>query len=413
MNPHHKNIETSASGLAGILLQEKTYRLQEDASRRIIFRNGVCAKGRFSSRQSLQHYTEASIFGEAATDIIVRFSHMAHRGSTGAGVKGMAIKFIAGECSWDLVCSNIPVFALQDGHKFPQYLEAQTTTSGDTSAEWEFYGQNPETLHGLLMSLSNRAMDAGFAAMNAYSGNTYSFVSKDGTLHWVKFHLKSLNENVDELNELKWSGKMAQQLQWAVYAQIMSEEQAKDMAVNPFDATKVWFHADCPLNEIGEIILDEILDAEKVQNIAFSPSNMIKGIGLSPDPVLLARLAVYGGVQRRRLGGEYLTGSDFSTLEDAINILSEVEEHYRHYDASDPYFQAGLFYTKALKTDAERDGLAQNIIASMQQMRSEQRHDLVNRQLCHFFRANAELGVKVARGLRVDLDLSMLSHAKP
>ncbi len=43
---------------------------------------------------------------------------------------------------------------------------------------------------------------------------------------------------------------------WAVKVQIMTEAQAKTYAINPFDLTKIWPHADFPLIEIGQLELN-------------------------------------------------------------------------------------------------------------------------------------------------------------
>ena len=38
---------------------------------------------------------------------------------------------------------------------------------------------------------------------------------------------------------------------WTMYVQIMSEEEALKHKDNPFDLTKVWFHDQYPLHEVG------------------------------------------------------------------------------------------------------------------------------------------------------------------
>ena len=78
-------------------------------------------------------------------------------------------------------------------------------------------------------------------------------------------------------------------------------------AINPFDLTKVWPHKDFPLIEIGELELNRNVDnffAENEQS-AFSPSNLVPGVGVSPDKVLQARLLAYPDAQRYRVGANY------------------------------------------------------------------------------------------------------------
>lgn len=423
MDSQKNNVVSAASGLENILLQEKTSQINT-SSERLIFSKGISAKGRFSSNGSLSSYTDASVLKSGSCDVTLRFSSMTEGIQPCLGVKGMSVKFHTEEGDWDLVCSNVPVFALQDGKKFPDYLQALQDTD-DTSSEWEFYGQNPETLHHLLMAKSSRALPLSYSNMHAYSGNTYSLISEDGTKHWVKFHflteqgIKTLTE--EDAAQLKdpeyYSKKLISDLnkgplKWKVCAQVLTEEQAKEIAFNPFDATKVWFHELAPIIKVGEICLEHIIPEGETENTVFSPANIVDGIGFSPDRLLLSRLAVYGNAQRKRLGENYPVKSDFSAFENAVKSLEGTEAEYSHYEAADPYFQAGLFYTKALKTDEERAVLAENIIASMKKIKSDKKEEIINRQFCHFFRANVELGVKIAMGLQVNIDMSMMSHAK-
>lgn len=46
---------------------------------------------------------------------------------------------------------------------------------------------------------------------------------------------------------------------------------------------------------------------------------------------------------------------------------------------------------------------------SMRGIQGEKRNEIIYRQLCHFFRANIELGMKVAEGLGINIDSGMLS----
>jgi catalase len=89
-----------------------------------------------------------------------------------------------------------------------------------------------------------------------------------------------------------------------MFIQVMTEEQAKAFPFNPFDLTKVWPKADYPLIEVGYFELNrnpENFFAE-VEQAAFTPANIVPGIGYSPDKMLQARLFSYGDAQRYRLG---------------------------------------------------------------------------------------------------------------
>ena len=76
----------------------------------------------------------------------------------------------------------------------------------------------------------------------------------------------------------------------------MNDAQAKAFPFNPFDLTKVWPKAAFPLIEVGYFELNrnpENFFAE-VEQAAFSPANVVPGIGFSPDKMLQGRLFSYG-----------------------------------------------------------------------------------------------------------------------
>jgi len=54
-------------------------------------------------------------------------------------------------------------------------------------------------------------------------------------------------------------------------------------------------------------------------------------------------------------------------------------------------------------TDTDRQHLIHNIVASMQGITGPRRDEIVARQLCHFCRADVQLGMEVAAGLGVDI----------
>ena len=89
--------------------------------------------------------------------------------------------------------------------------------------------------------------------------------------------------------------------------QIMPFEEAKTYRFNPFDLTKVWPHKDYPLIDVGRLTLNRNPTDyhTEIEQAAFEPSNLVAGIGLSPDKLLLARGFAYSDAHRHRLGVNY------------------------------------------------------------------------------------------------------------
>jgi len=94
---------------------------------------------------------------------------------------------------------------------------------------------------------------------------------------------------------------------WTMFIQVMPEADAEKYALHPFDLTKVWYKGDYPLIEVGEFELNKNSENffADVEQVAFSPSNLVPGIGVSPDRMLQARLFNYADAQRYRLGVNY------------------------------------------------------------------------------------------------------------
>ncbi len=78
--------------------------------------------------------------------------------------------------------------------------------------------------------------------------------------------------------------------------------------VNPFDLTKVWSHTDYPLVEVGRVTLNRNPENffAQIEQASFEPSNVVPGIGFSPDKMLLGRVFSYPDAHRYRIGPNYM-----------------------------------------------------------------------------------------------------------
>lgn len=87
----------------------------------------------------------------------------------------------------------------------------------------------------------------------------------------------------------------------------MPYEDAATYRFNPFDLTKVWLQGDYPPVTVGRLVLNrnpENFFAE-IEQAAFSPANMVPGIGPSPDKMLLGRIFSYHDTHLHRIGTNY------------------------------------------------------------------------------------------------------------
>jgi catalase len=118
----------------------------------------------------------------------------------------------------------------------------------------------------------------------------------------------------------------------------MPFEEAKTYRFNPFDLTKVWPHSDYPLIEVGRLTLDRNLTDyhTEMEQAAFEPNNLVPGIALSPDKMLLARGFSYADAHRARLGVNYKQ-IPVNTPKVEVHAYSK-DGHMRVKNVADPVY---------------------------------------------------------------------------
>ncbi|RFZ90223.1 catalase [Mucilaginibacter conchicola] len=290
---------------------------------------GSGAYGTFRVTHDITRYTKANIFSEIGkeTPLFLRFSTVAgERGAADAerDIRGFAIKFYTEQGIWDLVGNNTPVFFLRDPLKFPDLNHAvkRDPHSNLRSADnnWDFWTLLPEALHQVTIVMSDRGIPRTYRHMDGFGSHTFSFINGEQKRYWVKFHFKTA-QGIDNLTndeaillighdreshqrDLLDSIQRGDFPKWTMFVQVMEEEAAYSYPINPFDLTKVWPHADFPLIQVGEIILNRNPQNyfAEVEQAAFNPAQVVPGIGFSPDKMLQGRLFSYGDAQRYRLG---------------------------------------------------------------------------------------------------------------
>jgi len=314
------------------LLEKLAHQNRERIPERVVHAKGWGAYGTLTITRDLSDYSVAKVFSEVGkkTDLLLRFSTVA--GELGAAdaerdVRGFAIKFYTEDGNWDLVGNNTPVFFVRDPLKFPDFIHTQKrhprTNMRSATAMWDFWSQSPESLHQVTILFSDRGLPVAPMYMNGYGSHTYSLWNARGERFWVKFHFKTqqghrhhTNAEAEQLigktresfqEELFGGIEQGRFPRWTVQVQIMPEADADKTPYNPFDLTKVWPHADYPPMEIGVLELNRNADNyfAEIEQAAFSPSNIVPGIGFSPDKMLQARVFSYADAHRYRLGTHY------------------------------------------------------------------------------------------------------------
>ena len=112
----------------------------------------------------------------------------------------------------------------------------------------------------------------------------------------------------------------------------MPVDEAEGYRFNPFDLTKVWSHKDYPLIEVGKWTLNRNPQNffVEIEQAAFEPSNVVPGIGFSPDKMLLGRVFSYADAHRYRIGTNYAELPPHRSRAAQVNSYSK-EGAMRHY----------------------------------------------------------------------------------
>ncbi|HGN1705539.1 TPA: catalase [Providencia rettgeri] len=334
--PVANNNNVMTAGKRGPMLLQDVWFLEKLAhfDREVIPERRMHAKGSgafgtFTVTHDISRYTRAKIFSEVGkkTEMFARFSTVAgERGAADAerDIRGFALKFYTEEGNWDMVGNNTPVFYFRDPLKFPDlnHVVKRDPRSNLRTMEhkWAFFSQLPESLHQLTIDASDRGIPQSYRHMHGFGSHTYSFINSNNERFWVKFHFRCQQgiENLSDEQAEQLVGKDRESSQrdlfesiekgdfprWKLQVQIMPEKEASDVPYNPFDLTKVWPHKDYPLIDVGYFELNRNPDNyfADVEQAAFSPANVVPGIGFSPDRMLQGRLFSYGDAHRYRLG---------------------------------------------------------------------------------------------------------------
>ncbi|MCI0509277.1 catalase [Chromohalobacter marismortui] len=292
---------------------------------------GSGAFGHFEVTEDVSQYTKAAVFQPGTkTDVLIRFSTVAgERGSpdTWRDPRGFSIKFYTSEGNYDMVGNNTPVFFIRDPMKFQHFIRSQKRRADnnlrDHDMQWDFWTLSPESAHQVTWLMGDRGIPKTWRHMNGYSSHTYMWANAQGEKFWVKYHFKTdqgieclTQEEADRLagedgdyhtRDLYDAIGRGDYPSWTLYMQVMPFADADTYRINPFDLTKVWPHDDYPLIKVGKLQLNRnpTDNHAEIEQAAFEPNNLVPGIGISPDKMLVGRVFSYADAHRARLGVNY------------------------------------------------------------------------------------------------------------
>ena len=455
-------------GAGGPILLQDSYLIEQMANfnrERIKERQphakGTGAFGRFEVTGDVSAYTKAAVFQPGTTTrMLARFSTVAgERGSPDMwrDLRGFALKFYTTEGNYDLVGNDTPVFFIKDPIHFQNFIRSQKRLAKvnlrSNDMQWDFWTLLPQTAHQVIWLMGDRGFPKTLRHMNGYSSHTYMWINAEGERFWVKYHFIS-HQGVEfwtqaegdrlagtdpdyHTKDLYEAIERGDHPAWTLKMQIMPFEDAKTYRFNPFDLTKVWPHGDYPLIEVGTMTLDRNpADYHtEIEQAAFAPSNLVPGIGPSPDRMLLGRLFSYPDAHRARLGVNFTqipvnapVAPVHSYSKDGVGRIHNVsdpvyfpnskggpqadsEHHqpaswyadgelvrtaYEQHAEDDDWSQPGKLVREVMD-DAARDRLVSNIVGALLAGVTE---PVLQRAFWYLGNVDKELGERVEKGVR-------------
>ncbi|KAI3619817.1 mycelial catalase cat1 [Moniliophthora roreri] len=327
-----KASQTGPTLLEDFVLRTKITRFDHsNIPERIVHARGAAAHGYFESYGDWSNLTAAAFLSKPGkqTSIFVRFSTVAgSRGSadTVRDVHGFALRFYTEEGNYDIVGNNIPVFFIQDAIQFPDLIQAvkprpdneipQAATAHDSA--YDFFSQNPSTLHTLLWAMSGHGIPRSYRHMDGFGVHTFRFVTRHGKSKLVKFHFKSQQglasliwpealiisgQNPDFHRQDLFNAIEAGHFpEWELGVQIMDEEDVLKYGFDLRDPTKIVPETLVPVTPLGKFVLNRnpMNYFAETEQLMLSPGNVVPGIDFSDDTLLQGRLFSYVDTQLNR-----------------------------------------------------------------------------------------------------------------
>ncbi|SHK01237.1 catalase [Hathewaya proteolytica DSM 3090] len=465
-NPIYNDGDSLTLGPNGPVLLEDLHLIEKLASfnreripERVVHAKGSGAMGYFELTNCMWKYTKADVFNIAGkrTPVAVRFSTViGAKGSadTLRDPRGFAVKFYTKEGNLDIVGNHIPVFFIRDAKKFPDMVHAFKPSPKnnviDKSRFWDFIASNPEATNMITFLFSDLGTIKSFRTIEGFGVDTFVWVNNEGKRFLVKYHwkpklgVKTINRCEAEIlaglepdvaiKDLYNAISKGEEVVYYLKVQIMDEKDSEELEFDPLDATKFWPEDTFPLMDVGTMYLNKNPENffGDIEQICFSPSNIVPGIELSNDKLLQGRAFAYHDAHRHRVGVNFqqlpinrpivevcnnnqdgamrykYSDRDVNYKENILNNNEplvykdgEVENHricgiktMEPIKKQDDFTQAGQRY-RAMKED-EKDTLVDNILYDIWDIKKEIKVRLIK----NFKKACNEFGERIERALK-------------
>jgi catalase len=285
---------------------------------RPVHAKGIVCSGTFRASAGARAVSRALHLEGQAVPTVMRFSNSSgdpdvHDGI--ANARALAVKFqLPDGKNADILALHIEGFPGRTPDEFLAFLRAQlpdpATGKPAADAVPRFLDSHPAT-RAFIERLMRNPVPASYGRASYYAEHAFKFTAADGTSRFGRYRwipeageaylspddasTRSTNFLREELESRLRNGPVV----FRLLLQLAGESDPTD------DATALW-PADRPLVELGRLEVTRIspTSAADERRLVFDPTNLTDGIGLSADPILLARSAAYSISYDHRSKGE-------------------------------------------------------------------------------------------------------------
>jgi catalase len=285
---------------------------------RPVHAKGLVCEGTFRGASQARGVSRAAHLQGEAVPTVIRFSNSAGNPDVHDGVpspRAMAVKFqLPGGKNADILALSIEGFPARTPEDFLAFLQAQlpdpATGQPRPDAVPRFLEKHPSTA-AFIERLMQKPVPASYGQSSYHAEHAFKFTAADGTSRFGRYHWmpeageaflspddaskRSANFLREELESRLRNGPVV----FRLLLQLAGQSDPTD------DVTVLW-PADRPQVELGRLEVARISPTgiADERRMVFDPTNVVDGIDLSADPILLARSAAYSISYDRRTEGE-------------------------------------------------------------------------------------------------------------
>jgi catalase len=274
---------------------------------RPVHAKGIVCSGTFRGAPNAGQVSRAPHLQGQTVPTVIRFSNASgdpHVHDGLANARALAVKFLLPEGkNADILALSIEGFLVRTPEDFLEFLRAQlpdpVTGQPVIAAIPHFLDSHPET-RAFVERLTRKPVPASYGQASYHSEHAFRFTAADGTSRFGRYRWipeageaylspdeagsRGANFLHEDLESRLGNGPVT----FRLLLQLAGDGDPTD------DATALW-PADRPLVELGRLDVTTISStgAADERRLVFDPTNLTDGVGLSGDPILLARSAAY------------------------------------------------------------------------------------------------------------------------